>query len=272
MTSADDLADDIALLKSAVRDAGDLAHDYFKGHTETWEKNPGDPVTEADLAVDSLLKERLCNARPDYGWLSEETVDDKARLNRKRTWIVDPIDGTRAFVQRKPEYTVCAALVEDGDPILGAVLNPETDDFWFAVLGQGATLNDAQLSLAEVPDLKDARLLSSAGMLKREGTVHLPKTQFHFHNSIAFRMVLVAQGRYDATVSNRPKSDWDIAAAHLIAAEAGYEVTTPDGQGFKYNRPEVRHTGVVVAGNTLHAQIMERLEGIELSLDHKPGS
>jgi myo-inositol-1(or 4)-monophosphatase len=265
-----DLSDDIALLKSAVLDGGAVAHDFFKGHAETWEKNPGDPVTEADLAVDKLLKERLCEARPDYGWLSEETVDDLIRLERKRCWIVDPIDGTRAFVQRKPEYTVCAALVEDGKPILGAVLNPETSDFWFAEIGQGATLNDQPLDLSPVPAIVNARLLSSSGMFQREGFIPIPKTQFHFHNSIAFRMVLVAQGRYDATISVQPKSDWDIAAADLICTEAGYEVTTPDGQDFLYNQPDVRHTGIMVAGKPLLEELLARLDGIELTRDRKP--
>ena len=272
MASPDDLADDIALLKSAVLDAGKVAHEFFLGHAETWEKNPGDPVTEADLAVDKLLQERLCSARPDYGWLSEETVDDKVRLQRRRCWIVDPIDGTRAFVQRKPEYTVCAALVEDGRPVLGAVLNPESNEFWFAEVGQGATLNDEPMSLSPVPDLMKARLLSSRGMLHRGNAPSIPKTQFHFHNSIAFRMVLVAQGRYDATISVQPKSDWDIAAAELIVEEAGYEVSTPDGQAFLYNQEDVRHTGIIVAGAPLHGQILERLKGIELTKDRKPGS
>ena len=267
-----DLTDDIALLKSAVLEGGDIARGFFKGHTETWEKNPGDPVTEADLAVDALLKERLCTARPDHGWLSEETVDDSDRMTRKRCWIVDPIDGTRAFVQRKPEYTVCAALVEDGRPILGAVLNPETHDFWFAEVNKGATLNDQALSLHPVPALMDARLLSSSGMLQRDGAPSIPKAQFHFHNSIAFRMVLVAQGRYDATISVQPKCDWDIAAAELIVAEAGYEVSTPDGQGFLYNQADVRHTGIIVAGNSLHVELLDRLEGIELTKDRKPGA
>jgi myo-inositol-1(or 4)-monophosphatase len=264
------LEDDIALLKSAVLAGGVVAHDFFKGHAETWEKNPGDPVTEADLAVDALLKEKLCSARPDYGWLSEETVDDSDRMERQRCWIVDPIDGTRAFVQRKPEYTVCAALVEDGKPVLGAVLNPETNDFWFAELGQGATLNDEPLELSPVPAIVDARLLSSSGMLQRNGHLPIPKSQFHFHNSIAFRMALVAQGRYDATISVQPKCDWDIAAADLICTEAGYEVTTPDGKDFTYNQSDVRHTGIIVAGKPLHAELLERLDGIELNKERRP--
>jgi len=258
--------DDIDLLQTAVREAGEIAHGYFVGGAETWDKNPGDPVTEADIAVDTHLKERLCSARPDYAWLSEETADDKRRFKTKRVWIVDPIDGTRAFVQKKPEYTVCAALVEDGKAVLGAVLNPETDEFYFAEAGRGATLNGARLSAATPPPIEQSRLLTSRHTLDAHGPSPIPEAEFTFHNSIALRMVLVAAGRHDATISVKAKSDWDIAAADLIAAEAGYKVSAPDGAPFIYNREDIRHTGVVVAAEPLYGDILKRLEGFPLSL------
>ncbi len=258
--------DDIDLLKAAVREAGDIAHEYFIGETKTWDKSPGDPVTEADLAVDAHLKERLCTARPNDAWLSEETVDDKRRLTAKRVWIVDPIDGTRAFVQKKPEYTVCAALVEDGRPVLGAVLNPETNEFYFAEVGRGATLNDQPLQVGPPPPIERSNLLTSRQTLDEYGPSPIPEAKFTFHNSIAFRMVLVAAGRYDATVSVKAKSDWDIAAAHLIANEAGLKVSAPDGAELIYNREDIRHTGVVVAAEPLYGDIKKCLEGFPLSL------
>ena len=258
--------DDIDLLVAAVGEAGDIAHRFFVGTSETWEKNPGDPVTEADYAVDAHLKERLCAARPAYAWLSEETTDDKRRLSTRRVWIVDPIDGTRAFVQKKPEYTVCAALVEDGRAVLGAVLNPETEEFYFAEAGRGATLNGAPLQVGPPPPIEQARLLTSRRTLDAHGPSPIPEATFSFHNSIAFRMVLVAAGRHDATVSVKAKCDWDIAAAHLIASEAGLVVSAPDGAELIYNREDIRHTGVVVAAEPLHGDIIRRLEGFPLSL------
>ena len=132
---------DHALVADAVREAGDIARRYYGGNVESWEKNPGDPVSEADLAIDTFLKEKLTAACPDYGWLSEETVDDPSRLDKSRVWIVDPIDGTRSFIAKKPEFTICAALVENGQPILGVVYNPILEEFYEAELGTGAFLN-----------------------------------------------------------------------------------------------------------------------------------
>ncbi len=261
-----DRSEDLRLLEEAVRAAGAVAHEFFTGHAETWEKNPGDPVTEADLAVDKLLNERLCAARPEYAWLSEETADDGKRLEASRVWVVDPIDGTRAFVKRKPEYTVCAGLVEDGRPVLGAVFNPETDDMFLAAADRGATHNGKALKAAPPPPIEQANLLTSRRTLEQNGVSPIPEAQFTFHNSIAWRMVLVAAGRYDATISVKPKADWDIAAAHLVATEAGLGCAAPDGNALEYNRPDIRHPGVVVAAEPLFSDIVRRLEGFPLSL------
>lgn len=266
MTSGSARQADIDLLKTAVRQAGDIAHGYFVGGAKTWDKNPGDPVTEADLAVDTHLRECFAAARPDDAWLSEETVDDRKRLSARRVWIADPIDGTRAFVQKKPEYTVCVALVEDGEPVLGAVLNPETGEFYFAEAGGGATLNGEAIKVGPPPPIEQSRLLTSRKTLDEYGPSPIPEATFTFHNSIAFRMVLVAAGRHDATVSIKAKCDWDIAAAHLIASEAGLRVSAPDGVELIYNREDIRHTGVIVAADPLYSDILKRLEGFPLSL------
>jgi myo-inositol-1(or 4)-monophosphatase len=148
-------------LDKAVRQAGKIALSFFKSDLKSWEKNPGDPVSEADIAIDSFLKQHLLNTHPDYGWLSEETADDPARLNKSRVWIIDPIDGTRSFIAGKPEFTVCAALVEDGKPVCAAVFNPVTDEFFEATLGQGAFLNGEKLSCSDNQSLENTRLLAS---------------------------------------------------------------------------------------------------------------
>ena len=137
MTALDCLQDDHALLMQVVHEAGDIARKFFNEGAKSWDKNPGDPVTEADLAINDHLQQRLCSSRPNYGWLSEETADDLSRLDRHRVWIIDPIDGTRAFIAGRAEFTICAGLVEDGRPLLGAVFNPITQEFFDAIKNGG---------------------------------------------------------------------------------------------------------------------------------------
>ena len=258
--NADDLARDAQLLSTAVREGAALALHHFRAGTKSWDKAPGHPVSDADLGVDALLKERLMGARPGYGWLSEETPDDGSRLGHDRVWMVDPIDGTRAFLKGKPEFTVCAGLIEQGHPIAGAVCNPAAEEFFEAVAGSGARLNGDAISVNKGTVLADARLLASPRTFAREGTGSpLPRAQFASINSIAYRMVLVACGRFDATISLEPKSDWDIAGAEVILAAAGGMVTDREGADYTYNGENVRHSGVIAAAPALHAEIMEAL-------------
>ena len=258
------LAADHALLVSAVREAGALAHSFFRRGPKTWKKAAGDPVSEADIAVDVLLRERLHAPRPDYGWLSEESEDDPVRLDHNRVWIVDPIDGTRAFLEERPEFTVVAALVENGRPLLGAVFNPATDEFFDAVKGGGARCNGETIRVSDRGDFDDARLLASARMVKRtiEGMSTRPAT-YDAVNSVAYRMALVACGRYDATLSLGPKSDWDIAAADLVVTEAGGLSTDASGARFVYNGATPRHPSLAVANPALHARLLEVVESLD---------
>ena len=252
--------DDRRVLVAAVREAGALALRHFEAGVESWEKKPGDPVTEADLAVDALLRRRLAGARPDYAWLSEESEDDLARLDRRRVWVVDPIDGTRAFVKRRPQFAVCAALVEDGRAVLGAVFNPATDEMFEASAGGGAFLNGEPIKTTNKKGLAQARLLASRRTFENREWIELaPGADFTSMNSIAYRMALVAAGRFDATVSLSPKSDWDIAAADLVVHEAGGICTSAGGGEFGYNRRSTRHASVIAAGPALHAELVALL-------------
>jgi len=255
------LAHEHALIVAAAREAGALALDFFKKGARSWDKKPDDPVSEADLAVDELLKRRLTGARPDYGWLSEETEDNPARLTRRRCWIVDPIDGTKAFLKGTPEFTVCVALVEDGRPIAGVVHNPATDEFYEATRGGGAFLNGRPIRPSAVRDVVRAHYLTG----KRAFCYHdwpAPAEAFHhtWMNSIAYRMALVAEGRFDAAISLAGKSDWDIAAADLIVHEAGAKATTGGGETFVYNQASCRQRNLVAAGPALHAELMKILD------------
>lgn len=245
----------------AVREAGDIARRYYNGKVESWEKKPGDPVSEADLAIDSFLKERLMTAQPDYGWLSEETVDDPSRLDKRRVWVVDPIDGTRSFIAKKPEFTICAALVENGLPVLGVVYNPILEEFYEAELGKGAYLNQKQITCSPRSDLDGATLLTSRKAFEWHGWIDdVRDATFSHVNSIAYRMVKVASRHVDASLSFAAKSDWDIAAADIILSEAGGVSTTTSGEPHLYNRKEVVHRNVISCGKSLHPLLMQMLK------------
>ena len=249
---------DHGLLKEATREAGALALRYFRNRPEQWTKGKGDPVSEADIAVDTLLKTRLRDARPDYGWLSEETEDDAVRLGQDVLWIVDPIDGTRAFLEERPEFTVATSLVVGGRPVAGCVFNPATDEFFDAWKGGGARLNDRTITVSGRADFEDARLLASARMIKRtiDGMTSRPAT-YDAVNSVAYRMALVACGCFDATLSLGPKSDWDLAGADIIVAEAGGCCGTAKGETYIYNLESARHPTLAAANPALHDALID---------------
>jgi len=255
---------DHALLMEAVRAAGPIAMGFFRGAVKSWEKNPDDPVSEADHAVNDCLKARLHDARPDYGWLSEETPDDSDRVERERVWVVDPIDGTKAFLRGEPEFTICVALLEGGRPTLAAVYNPASDEFFEATAGGGARLNGAPIRASAADALEHARLLAGRRMFERAGYEGPPAgCSFRFVNSIGYRLALVAAGRFDSCVSLNGKSDWDIAAADLIVQEAGGKVTTARGLPFTYNGRSTRHGSVVASAPALHDKVLGMLDRIQ---------
>lgn len=208
--------------------------------------------------MDALLKKHLHGARPDYGWLSEESEDDGSRLSAPFVWIVDPIDGTRAFLQGKPEFSVSVALVSDGTPVAGVVFNPVTDEFFEAARGAGARLNGTPIAVTAQGSVKGAKLLSSRRAFeKRDWSDVTESAEFGFVNSMAYRLALVAGGSYDATITLSPKSDWDIAAGDVIITEAGGVMTQADGKEIRYNRASVRHPNILAAGPALHGKLIE---------------
>jgi myo-inositol-1(or 4)-monophosphatase len=256
---------DLEKLLSAVREAGALAMSYFGQSPSSELKPDGTSVSEADLAADALLKKRLHMTNRAYGWLSEESEDDLDRLNKSRVWIVDPIDGTRAFLKAKPEWTICAALVEEGHTLLAAVYNPATEEFFHAVRGGGAFLNDKKISVREPVNLEGSCLAASASQLRSsKWDIPWPELKTVWVNSIAYRLALVAAGKCDGTVSLSGKSDWDIAAADLLVYEAGGIVTTHDSIPLIYNLEYPRHSSVISAGPTLHKALFERTSKVTL--------
>ena len=244
---------------AAAREAGAIALRFFRGDVKSWNKKPNDPVSEADIAVDTLLSERLSGARPDYGWLSEESGIRPGRSGTQ--WIIDPIDGTRAFLERKPEFTICIALMHDGQPVLAAIYNPASDEMFDATAGGGARLNGKPIQASGHASLMEARFLASNRTFERHGWLaRTAKADFAYRNSIAYRMALVAAGRFDAAISLTEKSDWDVAAADLLVREAGGRVTTADGMPLVYGSAKYRHPSVIATGAYVFDDIVDLLK------------
>jgi myo-inositol-1(or 4)-monophosphatase len=259
------LDEDYALLKVAVRDAGELALTYFRRSILVKRKMDGSEVSEADLAVDTALKLDLMTKRPDYGWLSEETEDDQERLKHARVWVVDPIDGTSAFLRHVPEWTVSAALVEHGAPVIGIVFNPATGEFFHATKGRGAFLNDQPIKASGKSTLEGALLIASGGLFKKKiWKEPWPEVKTKWVNSVAYRLALVASGKADATISLSTKCEWDLAAAALLVEEAGGAITNHRGEAHRYNLAVPRFPSLVASGKALHPLLVERTGRIDL--------
>ncbi len=251
---------DLKLLQEAAQLGGVCAMSWFSDPGTVTEKSPNHPVTQADLQTDVLLRDFLCKARPDYGWLSEESPDDGSRLSAKRTFVVDPIDGTRAFIRGKPHFTVCIAVVENGRPLSAVVYNPALDEMFFAQASSGATCNNKAITVSACSQLEGMNMLASDGLFAHKGWIDpWPKMHTGARNSMAYRIALVGAGLWDATLTLRPKSDWDLAAADLIATEAGAIISDPAGQPFRYDRLKTIKDGVICAGPALHTLILERV-------------
>lgn len=257
---------DLELLRAAALEAGALALVMRDKGLKITSKSGGSPVTDADLAVDALLRERLLADRPDYGWLSEETSDTPERLGRSRIFVADPIDGTAAYMKNRPWWCVALAVVEDGRPIAAIIHAPALNETFEAVRGGGARLNGQPIFASEVDTLEDASVLANASLLNGpEWREPWPPMRFDKRNSIAYRMALVAAGAFDAAIALTPKWDWDVAAGALIAEEAGARVSDHQGGGWVFNRPDPRQASLVCAAPALHPLILQRCAPIPLS-------
>lgn len=263
--------DDLELLISAAREAGALAMRYWNRPLRSERKPDGTMVTEADFAVDALLTEMLRGARPDYGWLSEESADGPERLDVRRIWMLDPIDGTRAFMKTGDDWTIAISLVENGAPILSVIFNPVRDELFTAQRGAGATLNGETIRVGDAETLEGVRLLASDGIIRKPiWTEPWPPYTAMKVNSLAYRLALVACGRADAAFAITPKSEWDIAAGALLVQEAGGLATRPDGAPLIFNKPVPRVHGFLAAGKKLHAMLVDRLTtGLKETLQGK---
>ena len=234
-------------LAEIVREAGALAASMSGAQLKHWTKHGDSPVTEADLAVDRLLHDRLRRLAPDCGWLSEETEDDRARLGSRRLWVVDPIDGTRAYLAGRTDWAVSVALVDNGRPVLGAVFAPAEDGLYLAAAGEGATRDGAPLAANARDSFEAARAACPKPMIAEletslPGIVAMPKV-----HSLALRLARVASGQLDVAFASKSSHDWDLAAADLIVHEAGGAFGTLDGQTARYNSAEARHGALIAS-------------------------
>jgi len=241
-----DLSDDFELVTQAAIEAGRIAMSFFRADPGVWMKQGNSPVSEADIAVDRRLKEMLGAARPDYGWLSEETVDDPRRLARRRTFVVDPIDGTRAFLAGQTDWCVSIAVVEDGRSRVGVLDAPARGLRFHAISGSGAYCRDARLEIA--PGTAALRVAGPKGLVDRAADLPgVAVRRMPYVPSLALRLAMIASGDLDATLVKANSHDWDIAAADLILAEAGGVILDAKGERPRLAEADPGH-GELVAG------------------------
>ncbi len=263
MPAIDPLADRDALartLVAALREAGALALGMCGRELKTWTKHGSSPVCEADIAVDRLLRERLASAAPDFGWRSEESGDGPSRAASKPVWIVDPIDGTRAFLRGLPDWSIAAALVEDGRPALGVIFAPALHVLFEASAGAGARRNGAAIRASEGDKLEGCRVAGPRRLLDRlaaavPGIETVPKI-----HSLALRLARVAEGTLDLAFASASSNDWDLAAADLLVHEAGGRLTDFEGRVLTYNRADPVHQALVAAGRSRHRAVLDVVE------------
>jgi len=250
------LADERERLAAVLREAGVIALRYFRGTLKSWTKGQGDsPVSEADIAVNDLLRERL--PRPGDGWLSEESENDPTRLDARRVWVVDPIDGTRAYIAGREDWSISVALTEQGRPVVAAVFAPATDELFLATGGGGATRNGTPIHVTAGAGVDGARLAGPKRMLDRIAVQHPDIVAVPRIHSLALRLVRVATGELDGAIAGGNGQDWDLAAADLLVHEAGGLMTALDSSPLIYNRPEPVHSVLVTAGRERHAALID---------------
>lgn len=265
----------------AARAAGEAIMGWFRTELEVRLKDPDQPVTEADLEADAILANRLMAGRADYGWLSEESVDRPDRLARERVWVVDPLDGTRSFIEGYREFAVSVALAVAGEAVVGVVYNPACDDVYWATRGGGAyrarhwaggTAGGRRLRVVEPAVGRTPALLASRSEIRREELLPFAGA-WHVRprGSTAYKLAGVASGAGDGFISRGPKSEWDVAAGGLIVEEAGGTVSDLRGTPLRCNRPDPSVYGVVAGAPGLHSALVERAVDLPTPRLRDPG-
>ncbi|MFN4185484.1 MAG: inositol monophosphatase family protein [Hyphomonas sp.] len=263
------LEQDIEVMLALAKEAGDLALSFtLKGGAEAWNKTGGKgPVTEADLAVNRLCLKHLQAARPDYGWLSEETLDEPSARAKSRVWVVDPIDGTRAYINGDPHWCIALAIVEEGEAVASVLYAPALGRMYSARKGAGAFLNGSAIRVSLRAAEDGLRLITNEGLVTHPSwpepwprvEIARPKP-----NATLLRMAHVATGEWDAALVLAEKSDWDLAAGTVLVQEAGGQATTHLGEPFVFNQAVPAQRSVLASGNALHPLLLRRLGVVKI--------
>ena len=250
------LQDALTTAREATHQAGEKLLSYYTSQYTIQHKRGGNPVTTADIEANTVLQETLLGAFPETGWLSEESPDDGERLRKEWVWIVDPLDGTREFIQGIDEFAVSVALVRGTAPVLAVTCNPAAGRLTHCSRGSGTFLNGEPVRVSDRPQLRGATAVTSRSETRRglfsglEDVIEMRPT-----GSIAHKLAEVAGGRADLTVSLAPKNEWDVCAGVLLAEEAGAKVTDLDGRPFSFNQPDTLRNGVIAANPSLFPEL-----------------
>jgi myo-inositol-1(or 4)-monophosphatase len=257
-----DVAADLELAILAAREAGRIIMRSFRTDQRVTHKTPDQPLTEADLAADAALKRLLLANRLLYGWLSEETADNASRLQRSHVWIVDPIDGTRSYIEGYPEFAISIGLAVDHEAVLGVVYNPATDEMFAAQRGRGAWRVGGATLNVDAARSPEREMVASRNEIKKGELEPFDDFTITETGSTAYKLVKVATGEAQAFVSRGPKSEWDVCAGVLIVEEAGGRATDLKGRVIRYNQPETGVFGILATNGVLHGEMVERLSAL----------
>src|SRR5579872_3470493 len=253
-----DLTREVEYARKAAVAAGEILLRYYGTHYEIGSKGKNNPVTIADTEADSAIKAILTHAFSDYGWLSEETVDNDDRLSKQRVWIVDPLDGTKEFINKVPEFCVAIGLSDNGEPVVGVSYNPITNEMFWSARGMGCHLGDHRVHVTKTAALKGASVLASRSETTRgEWEVFQGMLVAVPTGSVAYKLAMVAGGKADATFTRSPKNEWDIASGAALIIEAGGKMTDIDGHPMTFNKKVTKCAGLIASNGILHDQLME---------------
>ena len=248
------------ITKYAIEEAGKIAL-RLQTNLQIKYKTENQPVTNADIEINNFLFNFFKNNTPNFGWLSEESLDDKSRLNSDFFWCLDPIDGTRSYISGKPEYTISLALIKRFEPILGMIFNPVTNEFFFAEKNSGAFCNHSKISVAKKTELDSCSFaISSSEEKKLKSFDFVKDNKIKKLGSIAYKIALVAKGKIDIAISLTKKNDWDLAAADLLIKEAGGNIMETNGKKIVYNSENLNINSVIASNSKIISELKNKFK------------